>query len=88
MPWRAPSAAHIIHGGRYITKIHELSLLGRPFKVFSGSVPSNNPPIWLLQPNAFDNIRGQMGIKNLEDLEILKNLPKKEIKYHLIDKEK
>lgn len=29
-----------------------------------------------------------MGIKNLEDLEILKNLPKKEIKYHLIDKEK
>lgn len=41
----------------------------------------------LLQPNAFDNIRGQMGIKSLEDLEILKNLPKKTIKYHSFDKE-
>ena len=41
----------------------------------------------LVQPNAFDNIRGQMGIKSLEDLEILKNLPKKTIKYHSFDKE-
>lgn len=41
----------------------------------------------LVQPNAFDNIRGQMGIKSLEDLEILKNLPKKTIKYHCFDKE-
>lgn len=41
----------------------------------------------LVQPNAFDNIRGQMGIKSLEDLEILKNLPKKAIKHHSFDKE-
>lgn len=41
----------------------------------------------LVQPNAFDNIRGQMGIKSLEDLEILKNLPKKTIKHHSFDKE-
>lgn len=39
-----------------------------------------------VQPNAFDNIRGQMGIKDLTDLEILKNLKKDEIKYHIFDK--
>lgn len=32
--------------------------------------------------NAFDNIRGQMGIKNLDDLEKLKNLPKTAIQYN------
>ena len=35
--------------------------------------------------NAFDNIRGQMGIKNLNDLEDLKKLPKSEIKYNKFD---
>ena len=35
--------------------------------------------------NAFDNIRGQMGIKNLNDLEELKSFPKKEIKYNKFD---
>ncbi len=35
--------------------------------------------------NAFDNIRGQMGIKNLNVLEELKNLPKKEIQYNKFD---
>lgn len=37
-------------------------------------------------PSAFDNIRGQMGIKNLTDLEILKNLPKATINYNGFDK--
>ena len=32
--------------------------------------------------NAFDNIRGQMGIKNLADLENLKNMPKTPIEYN------
>lgn len=35
--------------------------------------------------NAFDNIRGQMGIKNLDDLEIIKDLPKKENAYNRFD---
>ena len=39
-----------------------------------------------IQQNAFDNIRGQMGIKDLSDLEMLKTLPKQEIKYHTFDK--
>lgn len=38
-----------------------------------------------LTPNAFDNIRGQMGIKNLLDLEDLKNLPKTKIQYNKFD---
>lgn len=29
-----------------------------------------------LQPNAFDNVRGQMGIKNLNVLDTLITLPK------------
>lgn len=36
-------------------------------------------------PNAFDNIRGQMGIKDLLDLEALKNLPKSKIQYNKFD---
>lgn len=36
--------------------------------------------------NAFDNIRGEMGIKDLEDLVKLKNLPKKKIDYNKFDK--
>lgn len=35
--------------------------------------------------NAFDNIRGQMGIKNLNDLNVLKSIPKSAIKYNLFD---
>lgn len=35
--------------------------------------------------NAFDNVRGKMGIKNLNDLEILKNLPKTKINHHKFD---
>lgn len=38
-----------------------------------------------ITPNAFDNIRGQMGIKNLLDLEELKNLPKTKIQYNKFD---
>ena len=36
-------------------------------------------------PNAFDNIRGQMGIKNLSDLEDLKSVPKDKIPYNKFD---
>lgn len=35
--------------------------------------------------NAFGRIRSQMGILNLNDLEQLKNLPKKKIEYHKFD---
>lgn len=35
--------------------------------------------------NAFDNIRGQMGIKDIMDLETLKNLPKSPIQYNKFD---
>ena len=38
-----------------------------------------------ISQNAFDNIRGQMGIKNLQDLEDLKNLPKAGIAYNKFD---
>lgn len=38
-----------------------------------------------ISTNAFDNIRGQMGIKNLADLETLKNLPKVPILYNSFD---
>lgn len=35
----------------------------------------------VLIPNAFDNVRGQMGIKRIDDLDTLISLPKNEIKY-------
>lgn len=38
-----------------------------------------------LQKNAFDNVRGQMGIKNLNDLDALITLPKSKIEYHKFD---
>lgn len=38
-----------------------------------------------LQPNAFDNVRGQMGIKNLNILDALIHLPKSKIEYHKFD---
>ena len=38
-----------------------------------------------LQPNAFDNVRGQMGIKNLSVLDTLISLPKSKIEYHKFD---
>lgn len=39
-----------------------------------------------ISANAFDNIRGQMGIKNLADLDLLKQLPKPPIPYNRFDK--
>lgn len=36
--------------------------------------------------NAFDNIRGQMGIKDIEDLKILVDLKKEKINYNTFDK--
>ena len=38
-----------------------------------------------LQPNAFDNVRGQMGIKNMNILDTLITLPKSQIKYNKFD---
>ena len=38
-----------------------------------------------LQTNAFDNVRGQMGIKNLSVLDALIALPKSKIEYHKFD---
>lgn len=39
-----------------------------------------------IHPSAFDYVRGQMGIKNLEDLNILRDLPKDPIEYNKFDK--
>ena len=36
--------------------------------------------------NAFEYIRAQMGIKNLDDLDIIVSLPKKDIDYNKYDK--
>lgn len=38
-----------------------------------------------LQTNAFDNVRGQMGIKNLNVLDALITLPKSKIEYNKFD---
>lgn len=38
-----------------------------------------------LQPNAFDNVRGQMGIKKLNVLDTLIALPKSKIEYNKFD---
>lgn len=38
-----------------------------------------------LIPNAFDNVRGQMSIKNLNDLDTLISLPKSKIEYNKFD---
>lgn len=40
-----------------------------------------------IHPHAFEYIRGQMGIKDLSDLDALLNLPKDEIEYNKFDKE-
>lgn len=39
-----------------------------------------------LHPNAFDYIRGHMGIRNVDDLIMLKNFPKEKIDYNKFDK--
>lgn len=36
-------------------------------------------------PQAFDYVRGQMGVKNLEDLKVLRDLPKAPVKYNKFD---
>ena len=38
-----------------------------------------------IQPHAFEYVRGQMGIRNLEDLDKLLNFPKDEIEYNKFD---
>ncbi len=40
-----------------------------------------------IHPNAFENVRGSMGIKNLGDLDIISSLPKNEIEYNRFDKQ-
>lgn len=39
-----------------------------------------------IHPHAFEYIRGQMGIKDLNDLDVLLNLPKDDIEYNKFDK--
>lgn len=39
-----------------------------------------------IHPHAFEYVRGQIGIKQLNDLELLINLPKNEIEYNSFDK--
>ena len=39
-----------------------------------------------IHPNAFDNVRGQIGIHDLQDLIILRDLPKKDIDYNKFGK--
>lgn len=38
-----------------------------------------------IHPHAFEYVRGQMGIRNLEDLDTLLNFPKDEIEYNKFD---
>ncbi len=40
-----------------------------------------------IHPHAFEYIRGQMGIKNLDDLNTLMALPKNDIDYNKFDKQ-
>ena len=40
----------------------------------------------VIDPAAFDNIRGQMGIAQLEDLDTLVSLEKGDIEYNKFDK--
>ncbi len=54
-------------------------------KMISAIQDSLNELKRTISQNAFDNIRGQMGIKNLQDLEDLKKLPKTEISYNKFD---
>ena len=39
-----------------------------------------------IHPHAFEYVRGQMGIKNLDDLDRLLQFPKNEIEYNKFDK--
>lgn len=39
-----------------------------------------------IHPHAFENVRAQMGIKNLNDLDVLLNMPKDDIEYNRFDK--
>ena len=39
-----------------------------------------------IHPHAFEYIRGQMGIKNIGDLDTLVTLPKDDIEYNKFDK--
>lgn len=39
-----------------------------------------------IHPSAFDYVRGQMGIKNMQDLDLLLNLPKDPIEYNKFDR--
>jgi len=39
-----------------------------------------------IHPNAFSAVRGNMGIKNLADLDSLQAMPKDEIEYNKFDK--
>ena len=61
-----------------------------PDKEYQSSVTELQNMLYSLQniisANAFDNIRGQMGIKNLSDLDTLKALPKSPILYNNFDK--
>ena len=41
-----------------------------------------------IHPHAFEYIRGQMGIRNLADLDVLNDLPKDEIEYNKFDKQR
>lgn len=40
-----------------------------------------------IHPHAFEYVRGQTGIKNIDDLELLVSLPKDDIEYNKFDKE-
>ena len=39
-----------------------------------------------IHQNAFDYVRGSMGIKSLKDLDLLVAMPKNDIEYHKFDK--
>lgn len=59
----------------------------REFKQFISELKSMlNNLASKIHPHAFDYVRGQMGIRNLSDLDVLIMLPKNEIEYNKFDK--
>lgn len=67
---------------KYITQIEEEV---RTLTSYKFDQSNNDGKIPWYDTNAFDNIRGQMGIKNLADLDTLKALHKAPISYNNFD---
>lgn len=89
---------HIIHLTFYLSKKVGVSvkhtivylkyfLPGKEYKQFITELKNMLENLQLkIHPHAFEYVRGQMGIKSLDDLDILLSFPKNEIEYNKFDK--